>query len=348
MNDSVNYAIGGAKVIRLPGDIYNNDNNDIAVSQRYQNRTSTPIYITRRDGVRVKAEPTARFNTVDELRVYVTYTAERDVIKNAIDLLNDSPNSSLEHGKILRSLTKALGRTNGRQVNATVEYIFNEQQLRDAGGRLYVADLDLMFEVEGVGRISHPFSHNGVDRRKVESLMPTCGQETLAFMFKAVDNSSMRLYSDRFINIGGLVFRIPVEQDDAYPTGFHVVSRNPIEILDEGGKGPGELDSTFYTFDEADKRFGLHRTAEEAKVGGPIVEALKEQANLGIARDKIEAIREERQMQLLRNAHQQQKLELEMQLNGSKSFLEYAKVGAGILTAVVGVLTVWQKLASKN
>jgi hypothetical protein len=347
MKDSVNYAVGAAKIIRLPGDLHNTDSCDISITHRYQNRTAGVIHVSRRDGVRLKAIPASRYNTSDEFRVYVSYTASRDVIKNAAEILDESQNSSIEHDKILRALVKAYNQSNGTQITAVVEYVVPEHQFRDSGGRLYIADLDLLLEDDRVKPMAHPYSHNGIDRKKIDSLMPSCGDETLAFMFKAVDNSGYKVFSDRYINIGGLVFRIPVEQDDAYPTGVHVISRKSVEVVAEFDDTDNGLGSTFYTFEEADKRFGLHLTAEEAKVAGPITEALKDQVNLTLAKDKLTALKDERTLQVLRNQQQQQKLELEMQLNGSRSFLEYAKIGTAILTATVTVLTIWQKLATK-
>lgn len=340
-----NYAVGSAKSIRLPGDTFNNDPTDISVTYRFQNRTDRPITVTRRDGVRFSVRPTSRFNTIDEFRIYVQYSASRDVIKNIAEVLNESSNTGIEHDKILRSMRKAYNKGNSNPITATVEYIVVEDQLRNAGGRVYLADLDIVVEMGGLKPMTHPFSNAGIERHKLNSIMPSCTDNTLAFMFKAVDNSEYKLFTDRFINIGGLVFRIPVERDDAFGTGVHVISRSPIDVKVQAGDDVDELTSTFYTFEEADKRFGLYLTAEEAKVAGPLVESKKEQANLFIAEAKLESIKDERGLQILRNQQQQQKLELDMQLNGGKSFLEYAKVGTAILTAVVTVLTIWQKLA---
>ncbi len=349
MQNPANYAVGTVKDIRIPGQQHYNDLNDIVVTTRYQNRTAFPLYISGRDGVRFRSVPTNRYNVVDEFRIYVTYTASAEVIRNAGNSLNESPNSGRVHDKILRAMKRAYtnGVNSGRDISWTVEYVVTEKQLRDCGGRLYLGDLDLLIETEQVRPMTHPYSQYGTERRRLESLMPSCTKNTLAFMFKAVDNSGSRMYADRYINIGGMVYRIAVEKDDAYATGIHVIGRKEIVMGDGELHTTNEMESRFFTFEEADKNFGLRLTAEEAKVAGPLVEHLREQAAVQVARDKLEASREERSLQLLRNEQQRQKMELDLELNEGKSLMEWSKIVAGVFAGVVTIITIWQKLAAK-
>lgn len=348
MQNPVNYAVGSANTVRAPGDAHYTDYNDICVTMRYQNRTGNPVYVTRRDGLRFKLQPVKRYNISDEVRIYVTYKANRDVIKYSADLLNATPNTGVLHDKILRALNRAWHNSTAREIDATVEMVITEKQLSNSGGRLYLADLDLLIEVGRVTPMAHPYSYNGIDRKRLDSLMPSCSRNTLAFMFKAVDNSGAKIFADRYINIGGMVFRIPVEEDDAYATGIHVVARRSVAVVaSEQTNHSDELEPAFYTFDEADKLFGLHLTAEEAKVAGPLVEHMKEQAAIQSARDKLEAVRGEGELQQLRNKQQQQKMELDVHLHDGKTLLEWSKIGLGVFTTAVSILAIWQKLASK-
>jgi hypothetical protein len=347
MTNHANYVVGAARNVRLPGVDYNHDINDITVTKRYQNLTDSLIYVTHRDGLRLMSTPSKRFGIADEFKIFVSYTGRKNVIKNCIDLLNEASVSTSEKDRIKKALTKSIQTKTDLVCTATVEYVISEDQILAAGGRLYLGDLDLLLETERVRPMMHPYSHDGIDRKKIDSLMPSSGEETLAFMFKAVDNTGFRTYGDRYINLGGNVYLVKVEKDDTHDTGIHVVGRKPV-TKGEGSTGPrNDIMSTWYTFDEADAKFGLYQTIEEAISAGPIAEAMKEQAVIQLSRDKLTSIREERELQVLRNKQTTLKIESDLQLNPGKTFLEYAKVGTAVLTAMVTVLTIVIKLSSK-
>jgi hypothetical protein len=347
MNKAANYAVGAAKVVRLPGLTYSTDVNDLTITRRYQNRTDSMLYVSNRDGIKFMSVPSSRFGTDDEFKIFVSYTGRKNVIKNCIDVLNEASGNTVEKDRIRKALTKSIQGKSEIECTATVEYVVTADQIVAAGGRIYLGDLDLLLETDRVRPMTHPYSHSGIDRKKIDALMPSCSDETLAFMIKAVDNTGFRTYSDRFINLGGDVYLIKVEQDDTHPTGVHVLSRFPVTKNEAVHRTSNEITSAFYTFDEADAKFGLYQTVEEAISAGPIAEAMKEQAVIQVARDKLIGIKEERELQILRNKQTSLKIEADLQLNPGKSFLEFAKVGTGILTAVVTVLTIVIKLNGK-
>lgn len=348
MTTAANYAVGAAKVVRLTAPrTYTSDINDVTITRKFQNRTDSLIYITTRDGVKFMSTPCDRYGTDDELKIFVTYTGRKNVIKNCIDLLNEVSGGNNETNRIQSAMTKATQGKSDTDCTASVEYVITEDQIRAAGGRIYLRDLDLLLETERVRPMAHPYSHGGLERKKIDVLMPSCSMDTMAFMIKAVDNTGYRTYTDRYINLGGNVYTIKVEKDDSHATGVHVVSRKPVDKTESTHPNDNGLVSTWYTFDEADAKFGLYQTIEEAIAGGPIAEAMKEQAQVQMARDKLKGIGEERELQVLRNKQTSMKIESDMQLNPGKSFLEFAKVGTGILTAVITVLTLVIKFNGK-
>lgn len=343
MKKDTEYLVTDAKLVRLPDIKYNNDDNDITVTRRFQNRLDVPVRISNRDGVTFLINP-ARACPVCEFRVYVSYTGRKDVIKNCIALLNASKNVSNLRHTLYRAFERTNAQTDAKHCTATVEYVVTQEQINNSGGRLYLSDLDVLLELTTVSAKAHPLSDDGIDRMRIDSLMPTCSEKTSAFMFKAVDNTGKRTFSDRYINIGGNVYQIPIEHDDRYSTGISVISRKSVDITEIEHSTTNAMVTTFYTFEEADAKYGLYTSIEAAKAAGPIAEAMKEQASIQLMRDKLISIGEERELQVLRNQQAAMKIETDLLLNPGKTFLEYAKVGGAVLTAVVGVLTIIIKL----
>jgi len=238
-------------------------------------------------------------------------------------------------------------------VTATVEYVINEQQLDDAGGRVYLTDLDLMLEWKGQGKpVKHPFSYAEREKKTLESILPSYTTSSYALMIKAVDNTNRDHYSHRYINIGGEVFQIPVERDMAYVTGIHVTTCRA--VTDRGVQDEKGLETKYYTYEDADKKFNLHRTVEDAKYGGPIEEASKAILNASAARMRLEeqSIRSwqteaERDIMVMKVQTQKQKAEQELEASAQRSLMEWAKVGTAVLGAAVSLLTIWQKIGIK-
>lgn len=329
------------------------DPNDLMVTYRYQNRTDRLVTVSRRDGTRFTIKRTERATPNDEFSILVTYFGPVDVIIECLNLLDESREDSPDTRKIMRAFHRASDRRKGRTVTATVEYVINEKQLDDAGGRVYLTDLDLMLEWKGHGKaVNHPFSYAEREKKTLETMLPSYSTSTFALMFKAVDNTGKDFYSHRYINVGGEVFQIPVERDEAYVTGIHVTTRRA--VTDRGVQDEDGLDTKYYSYEDADKKFFLHRTVEDAKYGGPIEEASKALLNASAARMKLEEqslktwqTGQEREITIMKVQSQRQKAEQEKEAAAQRNFMEWAKVGTSILGAAVSLLTIWQKISIK-
>jgi hypothetical protein len=352
MTKPYKYIVGGVKCVRQPDRAYNTDLNDVQISRRFQNLTDTELWISSRDGVVLESKPAARYLTTDEFKVIVSYTGKKSVIKNCLRLLIESPNRGIERSSLLTAF-KQTANSEGKDdthKTVTVEYVVTQNQIVQSGGVFYLEDLDVLLESKAPGcfrPLIHPFSHNGIDRKTIDALMPQCSDKTFAFMFKAVDNTGNNSYQDRFINIGGRVYQIPIEKDDSRATGVHVISRKHIGMEETNKTAREELITSFYTFADADVVFGFFKTIEEAEGGGPISEIMKDRMSRKAAADKLFTMDQDLELQKLRNKHAELKMEADAQLNSSRSFLEYAKVATAILTAVVGVMGIVSKLSNK-
>ena len=349
-----NFIATSAPIVRVPRDTGLVDPSDVTVSYRYQNRTDNPITVSRRDGIRVVVQPTAKMHPVDEFNIYVTYTGSRDVINNAYNLLNESPDDGQENRQLARALRRAVDRAKTGNVSATLEYVLTEEHLKRMGGRVYLTDVDLLIEWPGSKEIEHPFCRQQQEKRNLETLLPNCSDHTFALMFKAVDNSGRSHYADRYINLGGKIYRIPVERDEAYSTGFHVMSRSPVSGHSSVGMPAADMVPQYYTFEQADALFGLQKTVEEAYFGGPVSELRKAQLNDAVTENRLkeagtrsEQLGVEVELQRLRNEAARNKTLNDSVIDKQKNLLEWAKITTGVIGTVIGALTIWQKFATK-
>jgi len=332
------------------------DINDVMVTYRYRNRTNTDIYVSRRDGIRLKVEPTDRLEAVNEFSIFVSYTAKRAVINEMLSRLNDSPDALTdEKRQIAQAFRKTLHKERSGVVCATVEYMVRDDAIVQAGGRVYLTDVDVVLEWPEHRSMPHPYSRSEQEKSTLAAMLPGAGSRTFAFMLKAVDNSGMRHFTDRYVNLGGKVYRVPTERDEAFSTGVHVVTRIPVAALDDDpltGSG-GELTSKWHSFEEADKLYHLHRTVEDATMGGPLGEVIKEHLNEQAARHRLQEGEQkgqqlvlERELQTLRNANARLKVEQDSQVHHQRTFMEWVKVCATVLTTGIALLTAVQKFAT--
>lgn len=346
------YAALASPRVRVASDQYAVDPNDVVVTYRYQNRTDHPITVSRRDGTRFLVMPTEKLNCTGQFSVFVTYSCKRTVISECLNQLNAVLGTNAEMETVAKALLRNFNRTTATVVNATVEYMLSEDELTQQGGRVYLTDVDVMVEHTGGRVVPHPFSRDSQNRSALQALLPAAGPNTFAFMLKAVDNSYRKHFSDRYINLGGKVYQIPVEEDESLSTGVHVISRVPVSR--DRRDNEGELCSTRMDFEQADELFHLHTTVEQAELGGPPSEMLKEKLNERLARQRLEELDikdrttvKELELQQLRTQTARNKAEQEQEQSTVRNVLEWVKVGSAIFATTLSLLTIWQKYSTR-
>lgn len=328
---------------------------DVEVNVRYVNRTLYPIVITRRDGLRFIVKPHTRKLNTDDIGIYVTLKGPVDVIKNTLRRLNDDTNpSSQERLRWIKSLDRQLTLLNKDDktvVTATVEYMLSSAHLDELGGRAYMTDQDIMIEWYEHDQIplNHPFCQAEQDAKSMDAIFTNCGKESLVLLFRAIDNTGRRQYSDRYVNVAGKVYRIPIETDKTLKQGIHVTTRRSVD--NHQHIFPGELATEHYEFDVADKLFDLHLTVEDAVNGGPMTEVIKEKLNHQAAAQKLREAELRHAQLLMDEEFQRARFERDMRrsdmdnkANTQKLVLEWVKTLATLITAGLGLYAAFRKV----
>lgn len=328
--------------------------NDVEINVRYVNRTARPLLVSRRDGLRLVVNPRNVAQPSDEFSIYVTLKGPLSVIKNTLSRLNDDSNpSGLERVRWVKRLDHAIDRaeSDATVVEATVEYMLSEDTLNRKGGRVYMTDQDIVVEWHDphTRPINHPFCQIEQDAKSMEAIFTGCGKTSLVMLFRAVDNSGRREYSDRYVNIGGRVYKIPVERDDSLHTGIHITTRR--SVAEGQDECPIDLTTEWMSFESADKRFHLHTTVENAHNGGPITEVLKDHLNAHAASQKLEEAKLRRELLQLEDDLQRMRYERDMQktdrddkLGTQKIVLEWIKTVAALVTAGLSLYAAFRKV----
>ncbi len=336
---------GRVDIMRNPGSGgLPHDIEDVMISYQYHNRTDRTLRITNRNGVSFDSLPSQTGYHTDEFVILVYYKGNPSVIKNMAALLYSGANKGQESERIYRALKRSLDGNKGsrRQLTAVVEYAVKIESLSRLNGRMYLNELDIVIEEPVTARMVHPFNSSELGRKDFESLIPAASDRCFLLSYRVIDNSGQRMIADRYVNIGGEVYRIPVEADPALKDGIHVAKRNPIF-----GANPmikGTVMYTHLSYEDGDKTLGLFLSAEQARAGGSYHDFMKDQLNAKSTEDKVRTLELERELQDMRNELNRRKIQADLELNPGKTTLEWLKIGTGAITALVTVYTLWQKV----
>lgn len=320
------------------------------VTAQYYNYTDRDLVVTTRDGTSVMVPPVGDYSA-DEFIVCVTHSMTRQAMERALDTLRSKPNQDdREVMSWVRAYEISLFNNSHQMLAASVEYIVYSRDLCDAAGRCYMPDVDLLVEWLADHGSTHPFDKSKRDEATLQHLTPGAGENTFVFMIKAVDNASQVQRATRYVNLGGQVFMVPIERDPCYPTGVHVISRAPIR----DGTHVSDIISKTYTFEEADKRFGLHMSVEEAEIGGPfhdmakiIVERESVEKRVEEAKIRTEQLGADIIVQRLKNEGAISKAIQDKDAADRRNYVEWAKTAAALLGAAVTIYGILSSLTSK-
>ena len=307
------------------------------------------ILITTRDGSCVVVPPIGNYSA-DELIVCVSHSMSRESMERALDVLrNRADPDERETSYWIRAYDSALYNNTHKTLTASVEYVMYFRDINDAGGRCYMPDVDLLVEWLADHGAVHPFDKIKRDEATLQSFAPGVGVSTMAFMLKAVDNAPSIQRSTRYINLGGDIFMVPIERDLKYPTGVHWVSRTPIK----NGEAVSDIITRTYSFEEADRKLGLHRTIEDAINGGPLNDmaksimerdtTVKKVAEVKLRGEQLEA---DTELQRLRNEGALKKAHQDKIAAERRNYVEWAKTTVALLGAAITIYGILSKLRS--
>lgn len=323
-------------------------------SYMYVNNTGKTLVISGRHGCPVIVP--AIGHRTQTLEVVVTHILTRSEMAEGLVYLEercDRNDPEIRAWIKAYEWTLGLERRNPRptdMLKAAIQYELGNQDLEAANGRAYMPDVDLLVEYKEDRGAIHPFSSPKRTEATMEAVLPKSGTSSFMLMIKSVDNSTHGSHGSRYINLGGKVYRVPVEKDSSYTSGVHVLTRQPIT---NGEERPGVSHRTM-TIEEAEKEFHLHRTPEDALTGGTVSDMVKVRTESeSIARKLKEAemkarhLEMEDEIQRLRNEGAKAKAEQDLASARKKNLMEWPRIITGLLVTTVSFLGLILKTKKK-
>lgn len=246
-----------------------------STGERYQNLSAAgefgyqifntmfrPVFVATRTGVRFEVPRQAvKVNREPGVLIRVKVSASPSVNLDVSGLSNDkgtkatTQEASAYIGAIESASSKALGSSSRV---CYVDYKIPEEDFDNNGGLLFLQSLDIQLSVLSAANTPHhPYSISGQRDRDAYALRQS---KEINTMYGVVIRDKDGYFGNRFLNINGEVYRVPVIRDGQEPDGVyrHVTGRTTGEFT---------VDRTaveFFDFEEADKELGLYLTYNDA------------------------------------------------------------------------------------
>jgi hypothetical protein len=149
------------------------------------------------------------------------------------------------------------------QRKTTTPLFVSLKELKGAGGRIYLEDLDVVVSLsECTTADIHPFTSDAIS-----NYMELRWSDESSFMFRMYIVDNDRKLSSRYFNFNGRIFRIPVVYKAHVKDGVYIVHPPPVT---SGLAATGSLkyDAQYLTLDEAETQYQLYASIAEAETYG--------------------------------------------------------------------------------
>lgn len=221
-----------------------------------------PVFVATRTGIRFEVpRQSVTVNSNPGVLIRVKVSASPSVNLDVSGLSNDkgtkasTKEAAAYIGAVQSASAKALGQSHRV---CYVDYKIPEEDFDNNGGLLFLQSLDIQLSVLSAANTPHhPFSISGQRDRDAYALRAS---KEINTMYGVVIRDKDGFFGNRFLNINGEVYRVPVIRDGLEPDGVyrHVTGRTTGEFT---------VDRTaveFFEFEEADKELGLYLTYNDA------------------------------------------------------------------------------------
>lgn len=236
----------------------------------FNNQTSQTIHVKSRLGVKTSLRPKKDNLRFEKFQVLLEWRMSADMFKQALyDLNMENVVPDLLTGAVIRAFEQRSPRAGHKDcISAYIVVDITLEQLRGHDGAIYLEDLDLLvhLDMKQHRHLNHPYSREERTKRALGAEIPYLGADTFVMSIKAVDNSPLKKYAERFFQLGSDVYHIPIEEDDRLDTGVWITTRQTAESKNEVGSTQ-RVHTSFMPFETADKVLGLADTIEKARFG---------------------------------------------------------------------------------
>lgn len=271
----------------------------------YINNLPIPLVVEWRSGFKftLPAQPCMTSNRlIVRVEIYIHHSVKVD-IQRILSMVDE--NSSPELKVMREAFVHQVQNNRYGGARLVLDYPLTLQQLQDYGGTVYYSELDCLFSLCSFDEAPpHPYGVHG----RQQSLIEVSASEVLGCGFgysvDVVDTCGK--YGDRYINIGGKIYRIPAVKDPTRRDGIYVVSNAPVQ----GEYGVMTPLVNHYPFEGAETTLGLYRTAEEAEQLGDASAARKKE----LAQLEHQLILQRTELQSAKNEHELQMVEMDREV----------------------------------
>jgi hypothetical protein len=157
-----------------------------------------------------------------------------------------------------------------RGATIVLDYPLTLEQLQTYGGTIYFSELDIVVSLLPLEEMpAHPCSEEGRKSQIIAGSPVDHGGVGFGYAVEIVDNHAR--YGDRFLNIGGNVYKVKTKKDLERRDGVYIISN----YAASGQLGKAGVRVTFCAFDKAQEDLGLYKTYDEALHLGDLSTARK-------------------------------------------------------------------------
>lgn len=240
-----------------------------AISKKtiYRNGTRFHIKVTERSGLSfvVPPENPGTFQATGSFAVDVYYNYSHNrVIMDPDGMANRIADGDVIERIGLRESLRVAKRSNFDAVTIGTSYVVDgkEFSLKNSD-KLYIEALDIVISIYNSGNPTDVIHPHSVDGNII--LSNVSDVEFFKYQVEIVDPRNR--IGNRYINVGGTVYTVPVSRSSNKPEGVYVTSIT--------GAGVSNVDTEFYTLEQACELPFLHRSFDEARAYGSDTASLK-------------------------------------------------------------------------
>lgn len=272
----------------------------IEVTTLYINRTTKPICVTLRNGMRYVCPPKPGFGD-SHLQVQMAYKVHVETKESLRQYLLGIDDDCSKELLALKEYFKNSGsNTFGFNYSGTLmvlEYQIPFSAIANAGGELYSHDADVMVSLLDQSLASpHPYSQEGRQQEMLRSATPKLNQSNFGLCMEIVDSTGT--VPVKYLNFLDRIYRVTPMKDPSRKDGLYVITHQ--ESISSTSETKPKI--KYYGFDGLEfNKHGLYDSHADAKVRGDHTLAKKSELvelEHAHARFKLEVQREKSEAEL--------------------------------------------------
>lgn len=288
----------------------------------YFNYLRRPVYVSDRSGMTFKLDNEQ--SRRDSLVIRVTYKLNKKVVIDPSKTFHRTADKT-PTGKLLLELITKFEEDPKRDPVLIYEYTYRYEDLEKVSSGVYLAELDILVSmVEDVSRIpEHPYARSS-DRLNLISTDTNVNDNT-RFGYSVYIVSNGGTIPDHFINMNGVVYRVPSNRNHSLQDGVYVCSSAP--ALGQTHKDALPTVKR-YSIEEALTELRLYLTYDEAVSGGDYFAEKEKELKQKLQDAKVREAEIRGEEIDLRKEYDDRKRELEMEMLQYKQKLETESMAA--------------------